>query len=345
MHTTNHRTHPAKEATAMLPSRSRDTQRGQILVIVAGGVITLLMLAGLVLDGGIAFLNKRDGQNAADTAAMAASRLIAEDQTDAAISYQSSVIYSGIDATVDANGCDGAGTPCTWEANYVDKWYADLGDVTNTGVGIPANTVGVRVNVNRRPGTFLARLAGIQSWNVDSHAIAVAVSPTTAPPGQLLPIALKQNSGDPYVPGQVYDLTDGKDIPGGFGYISWDGSNDPNSLADSICEPDNPAFTMPTTFTGDPGKSNSTGVRACLDYWINTGQTVLIPIYSTVVGPGNNAVYTIVGVAAFVMTSKGQPAVDNIQGYFVEYYPFSAVPGGGGVPDPTSTMIMLSLAQ
>ena len=325
--------------------KTRERERGQILVIVAGGVTTLLLLAGLVLDGGVAFLNKRDGQNAADTSAMAASRLIAEDQTDAGITYTSSVIYAGIDATVDANGCDGTGTPCTWAANYVDKTYADIGAVTNSAAAIPAQAVGVRVDVNRQPGTFLARLAGIQNWDVSTHAIAVALEPTTAPPGQLLPIALKQNTGDPYIPGQVYDLTDGKDIPGGFGYISWDGSNDPNSLADSICEPDNPEFTMPATFVGDPGKSNSEGVRDCLDYWITTGQTVLIPIYSTVVGPGNNAVYTIVGVAAFVMTSKEQPAVDNIQGYFVEYYPYSTVPGGGSVPNPNSTTIMLSLAQ
>ena len=140
-------------------------------------------------------------------------------------------------------------------------------------------------------------------------------------------------------------LTDGKDIPGGFGYISWDGSNDPNSLADSICTPDNPPFTMPTTFSGDPGKSNSDGVRDCLDNWIANGVAVLIPIYSTVVGPGDNAVYTIVGVAAFVLTSRAQPAVDNIQGHFVEYYPYTSVPGGGVVPSEGSTTVNFGLAQ
>ena len=102
---------------------------------------------------------------------------------------------------------------------------------------------------------------------------------------------------------------------------------------------------MPATFPGDPGKSNSSSVRACLQQWITSGQTILIPIYSTVVGPGNNAVYTIVGVAAFVMTSKSQPAVDNIQGYFVEYYPYSTVPGGGVVPTEGSTTVLLSIAQ
>lgn len=330
----------------MLPPKTRDDERGQILVIFAGGVITLLLLAGLVLDTGIAFLNKRDGQNAADTAAVAGTRLIAEHHTDATIVYTSSDIFSGISATAVANGCNGAGTPCTWQANFVDTSYSNLGAVTSAGAGIPANAVGVQVEVNRQPGTFLARLAQIESWNIDTHAIAVATEPASAPPGQLLPIALKENTGDPYIPGQVYDLTDGKDIPGGFAYIAWYGTNDPNSLADSICTSDNPPFSMPATFPGDPGKSNSDGVRDCLDYWINSGQTVLIPIYSTVVGPGDNAVYTITSVAAFVMTSRGQPAVDNIQGYFVEYYPYASVPGGGGVvPTEGSTTVLLALAQ
>jgi Flp pilus assembly protein TadG len=345
MTTLYHTVNASKEATAMLPPKSRDNERGQILVIVAGGIITLLLLAGLVLDGGVAFLNQRDGQNAADTASMAGARLIAEHYTDATVTYTAGDIYAGVNATVVANGCGVSGTPCVWDADFVNTSYASIGDVTNSGAGIPAGAVGVRVNVNRQPGTFLARLAQIESWDISTHAIAVGVQPASAPPGQLLPIALKQNTGDPYVPGQVYDLTDGKDIPGGFGYISWDGSNDPNSLADSICTPDNPSFAMPTTFPGDPGKSNSSGVRACLDQWISSGQTVLIPIYSTVVGPGNNAVYTIVGVAAFVMTSKAQPAVDNIQGYFVEYYPYTSVPGGGVVPTEGSTTVLLSIAQ
>ena len=45
------------------------------------------------------------------------------------------------------------------------------------------------------------------------------------------------------------------------------------------------------------------------------------------------------------MTSKSQPAVDNIQGYFVEYYPYTAVPGGGVVPTEGSTTVLLSIAQ
>ena len=325
---------------------SRSAERGQILVIVAGGMIALLLLVGLVLDGGIALLNQRDGQNTADVASLAATRMIADHYVDPAITYTRADIHAEIEASAQDNGCTGTGTPCTWTAEFVDLALADVGEVTATGAPIPTGAVGVRVNVHREPATFLASLANISHWDVDTQAIAIANEPTTAPPGQLLPIALKQNAGTPYVAGQVYDLTDGKDIPGGFGWLSWTGSNDPNSLADSLCTPDNPRFDMPFQFPGDPGKSNSSGVRACLDELIDSGRTVLIPIYSTVVGPGNNQQYTIVSVAAFVLTARAQPAVDNIQGYFVRVYPYTSVPGGGGqAPSVGSTSYQLSLVQ
>lgn len=325
---------------------SRTGERGQILVIVAGGMIALLLLAGLVLDGGVAILNQRDGQNTADVASLAGTRMIADHYVDPLITYTQADIYAGIQKSVQANDCTTTGTPCTWSATFVNLSLAGVGAVNNSASPIPNGAVGVRVNVLRQPGTFLAGMAGISNWNVNTQAISIANEPTTVPPGQLLPIALKENLGTPYVPGQVYDLTDGKDAPGGFGYLSWDGSNDPNSLADSLCTPDNPEFTMPYQFPGDPGKSNSSGVRACLDQWVANGQTVLIPIYDTVTGPGDNAIYNIVGVAAFVMTSHGQPAVDNIRGYFVEVYPYTTVPGGGGrAPSVNSTSYQLSLVQ
>lgn len=329
-----------------MPRESRSAERGQILVIVAGGMIALLLLVGLVLDGGIALLNQRDGQNTADVASLAGTRLIADHYVDPAISHTQADIHAAIEDSVQDNGCTATGTPCSWTATFVNLALADVGAVTNAAAPIPPGAVGVRVNVHREPGTFLASLAGISHWNVDTQAIAIANEPTTAPPNQLLPIALKQNAGTPYVPGQVYDLTDGKDIPGGFGWLSWTGSNDPNALADSLCTPDNPRFDMPFQFPGDPGKSNSSGVRACLDQLIDSGRTVLIPIYSTVSGPGDNQRYTIASVATFVLTSRAQPAVDNIQGYFVEVYPYTSVPGGGGqAPSPGSTSYQLSLVQ
>ena len=47
---------------------------------------------------------------------------------------------------------------------------------------------------------------------------------------------------------EASDLTDGKDGPGGFGWLSWDGSNSANALSDSICEPSNPPFSLDSPF-------------------------------------------------------------------------------------------------
>ncbi|MFL5681140.1 MAG: pilus assembly protein TadG-related protein [Chloroflexota bacterium] len=334
----------------MAPQRParHDRERGQVLVIVAGGILTLLLLAGLVIDGGIALFNRRDAQNSADLMALAGTKFVANVHQGAP-NIQAST-YAALAASAAANDCRSTNSvPCTWQAWFVagsSGGPSDIGSVT-PGAGVPANALGVRVLVERQPGTFLVGLAGINEWDVDTQATAVAEAPKKAPAGQLLPIAFKAQTGG-YTPGQVYDITDGKDAPGGFGYISWTGSNDPNALATSICTPDNPEFSTPHSFNGDPGKSNSASVRACLDQWVHNGETILIPIYDTLTGTGNNVVYHITGVAAFVVTSRGQPAVDNIRGYFVEIYPYTnPVPAGLGSQPPTAddTSFFLGLVK
>ena len=322
--------------------RDRRNERGQILVIVAGGAITLLLLMGLVLDGGIALFNRRDAQNTSDVMALAGTKFVAD--VHQGKTHVDLTAWAALTRSAAANDCVANGPiPCTWQAWFVSGSITgpvDMvgGPITNVST-VPATALGVRVGVRRQPSTFVVGLAGIYRWDVNSQATAVAEVPNQAPAGQLLPIALKDDgtAGQSYQPGQVVDLTDGKDNPGGFGYISWTGSNDPNALATSLCTPNNPSFSLPQTFAGDPGKSNSSGVRACLDSWITPpGQTVLIPIYDIVIGPGNNAQYRIVAVAQFVLTSQAQPAVDNIRGYFVGTYNVDPIPGGIGSRPPTA---------
>ena len=88
-------------------------------------------------------------------------------------------------------------------------------------------------------------------------------------------------------------------------------------------------------------------MRACLDGWITSGTTVLIPVYDIITGVGNSAAYHITGVAAFQLTSREQPAVDNIQGNFVEYYAFSDVSGGAGTvpPDANDTTTFIGIVK
>ena len=359
------------------------SERGQILVIVAGGLIGIMAIAALALEGGTIVLNRRDGQNSADLSSLAGARVVAQHYT--AGGRTQAEVFGAIDGSLDINNCGTtASAPCTWTADFVGAGLVSMGPVGNTAAAVPGGALGVRVGVTRSPGALIGRVLGFDKWDVSTEATAISAKPSSFPAGTLLPIALcgwgqtgvndclpasnaPLNAID-FQPGQIYDLTDGKDAPGGFGWLSWDGSNSARALADSICNPDNIPFSLDspydnpgsyggyigtnpadgeTWFPVDPGKSNANDVRACLDGWINSGATVLLPVYDLITGTGNNAAYHITGVAAFVLTSRAQPAVDNIQGYFVEYYPYTDVPGGLGSqpPDPSDTTFFLGLVK
>jgi Putative Flp pilus-assembly TadE/G-like len=364
------------------PSHRR-SERGQILVIVAGGLIGLLAIVAFALEGGTLVLNRRDAQNAADLASLAGTRTVAVGHTGTPKTQAD--VYATVEGSLDSNDCHASsGTPCAWTAHFVGAGLTDLGAVSQTAAAIPGSALGVRVGVTRQPGANLGRILGFDHWTVTSEATAIAAEPSQFPAGILLPIALcgwgqtgvnacQQASDAPpnvidFQPGQIYDLTDGKDAPGGFGWLSWTGSNSATALSDSICQPDNIPFSLDsavddpgsyggvigtnpatgeTWFPVDPGKSNKSSMRACLDGWISSKATVLIPVYDLVTGNGNGAAYHITGVAAFVLTSREQPAVDNIQGYFVQYYPYTDVPGGLGTqpPGPDDTTYFLGLVR
>ena len=355
--------------------RRRRAERGQILVIVAGGLIGILAIAALALEGGTLVLNRRDGQNAADLASLAGTRMVALSHTETPKTQSN--VFGAVGAALDSNDClTIGGTPCTWTARFVGAGLSDLGAVTDTAAAVPPAALGVRVGVTREPGAIMGRVIGIDHWTVTTEATAIAAKPASFPAGILLPIAVCGwfNAATPNdctqangpAPGnavdfqvdQIYDLTNGKDAPGGFGWLSWDGSNSAGALATSLCTPNNTSFTLDSPyddphgagevwFPVDPGKTNASAVRDCLDGWIASGATILVPIYDLVEGPGNGAQYHITGVAAFILTSREQPAVDDIQGTFVKYYPYTDIPGGLGTlpPDPSDTTYFLGLVR
>ena len=344
-------------------------QRGQILAIFAGGLIALILVVGLVIDGGNVFLTRRDSQNSADLGAMAGTKRLADYYVKAQAFTGSNNVYTAVATRMGENNC-ATGSVCTWTARYVGprtgSTFQDLGPVTPSDTAPPGaisgqKALGVKVDVTKTPQTYLLGVVGQTTWTVQTVATAITGRPNGAPGGQLLPIALVQPAS--MVEGTIYALTSGSNGPGNFGWISWTGSNSAGALATSICTPNNPGFVLPHEFPGDPGKSNSSSVRACLDQWINNKQIVLIPIVEATGddpgdtnncdtgGNGNNFTYCITAIAAFVITSHAQPAVDQINGRFVGTIPYSVngnanVPGAVTAP-PTlnSTFYYLGLAQ
>src|SRR5688500_13350547 len=60
-------------------NRSERAPRGQIVVIVALALTTLVAMVGVVVDGGMAWSNRRQVQNAADSASLAGARVLGLD--------------------------------------------------------------------------------------------------------------------------------------------------------------------------------------------------------------------------------------------------------------------------
>ena len=315
-------------------SRRRAGQRGQVLPLMAGGMVALILFVGLVIDTGVAFQARRATQNVADLASMAGTRLIAQTYLDPSLTLTSADVWNAIDESVRLNGCE---DPCAWTAEYVQptgtETWGPIAPVTASGA-IPAGAQGVTVTTDREQETFFIRVIGMNEWDVAAKATAMTSQLADPPPGILIPIGVFDAD---YEANREYTLTEGYEGPGNFGWISWLGSPSAPTLADSLCNPNNPAFTFPTWFDGATGMMNSSAIRACLDGYIENQTVVYVPIWrQTNDRPGSNLQYEIVQVAAFVLTGYDQHAA-NVEGRFVEFYSYPSVPAGYGEPPCSAT--------
>jgi Putative Flp pilus-assembly TadE/G-like len=305
----------------------RSSESGQILIMVSGGLLVLLLVAGLVIDLGLGFRERRSLQNTADLAAMAGTKVIADHYLDGGRTGDQ--VFDAVQTSLTANDC---AADCEWTGVYVRPsgtpgTETDLGPLVDGG-GIPSGAQGVRITADTSSDTFFMRVVGIDEVAVGTEATAMTSSLLDeAPAGVLLPITTFDSD---YQPGIEYELTEGEEGPGNFGWLTWNGDNNAPTLAASICFPDNPAMQWPVWIEGAPGNMNAHDVRACLDSWL--GETVLIPVFSqTNDRGGSNLEYEIVGLAAFVLTDYDQHAV-TVNGYFVEFYALPGVPAGYGRP-------------
>lgn len=79
--------------------KTSQSQRGQILIIVAVGLVVLLGIAALVIDIGFSWMLRRQEQNAADPAAIAAARWLKDPVTGDAVDPAT------VQTQMDADGC------------------------------------------------------------------------------------------------------------------------------------------------------------------------------------------------------------------------------------------------
>ena len=146
---------------------------GQILVIFAGGLVLMLLIAALVIDLGNVFLIRRAEQNAADPGAIAAARYIrtgvgstaepTKMRQAACLYAEQNGFFSGAAGNVDS---------CT-PANDPNGTILTVNYPPSSGAGEFAGDPGkVEVVLARTHQTFLAAVVGIRNISVASSAVA-----------------------------------------------------------------------------------------------------------------------------------------------------------------------------
>ena len=143
-------------------------ERGQILPIFVGGLILLLLIGALVIDIGFVLTIRRQEQNAADTAAIAAARYI-RPTADTYAMQTSACFYARqngfFPSATNNSECDAAHDP---NGSTLAVHYPPSG-AAGTFAGRPGF---VEVVISRTHRTFLASVIGLANIPVTSSAVA-----------------------------------------------------------------------------------------------------------------------------------------------------------------------------
>lgn len=131
---------------------SRERQKGQAIVLFAILMVAMIGAAGLLIDGGMAWANRRQAQSAADLSALAAARAIADGGFQCNATGWSSAVNAAA-PVASFNGFDG-----------ITVEYP----ATNGG---HTGCMFVRVTVSRPMSTTFSRVLGQNSWTPQASAV------------------------------------------------------------------------------------------------------------------------------------------------------------------------------
>lgn len=346
---------------------------GQTIALFALALTALVLVVGLVVDGGYAWAQRRGAQNAADLGSIAGARIVGLKLSGA--TADGTTVIAAIDALNQANAVPNL---TAGQASYVDNngvvISAANGGAVTAGQAIPASARGVQVGASKSWKPFFLGVVGITDWTASATATAKASISriTTSPSGDLLPLAMPLNSvpanlcpeGTPAASCTSTNIAQGSG-PGQFGWMSWSGVGNAVYTCDIMTPPlNNPVYTVPAdsfiTIPGNTGVSASSCLKAAFQYWIDSGATIYVPIVSpgpgacplncypgtstpyppTSQGNGANVTYNVIGFAGFQLTGcdgktdASKCKIDNIQGVYRQIV-FTG-PTGTSVPGGTT---------
>jgi len=159
-----------------------NSQKGQVLILIAIGIVGLIGITALAIDGGNAFSERRHAQNAADTASMAGALEIVQDFNGDSDGQN---WYDAASALALANGYIDTDPNVSVIINNPPQ--ADCNGST-TGPYYGQNNY-VQVIINQEINTYFASIIGIKNTHSCVEAIAHA-TPQHAPFGGSAIIAL-----------------------------------------------------------------------------------------------------------------------------------------------------------
>jgi Flp pilus assembly protein TadG len=152
----------------MNPSAARHGHRsgGQILVIFAVGLVAIIAMVALVVEGGNVFGQQRIAQNGSDAASTAGAVVVAE--------KLSGKTRTGADVASAVATASTENHLANVTAEYTDDFGEPIGQAVTSVGDIPADARGVHVKGDRVVETTFARAIGITSLTASADATTVA---------------------------------------------------------------------------------------------------------------------------------------------------------------------------
>ena len=141
-----------------------DGEHGQMIVLFAICLVAIVAMAGLLIDGGLAWANRRQAQAAADTAALAAAKNIVSKGDGRGAAFDVAKLNGfGLDTT----DCNGALLP----GNAGPGVQINNPPSSGPHVGAPANQF-VEVITTRKMTTTFSGALGMSCWLVTARAVS-----------------------------------------------------------------------------------------------------------------------------------------------------------------------------
>jgi Flp pilus assembly protein TadG len=291
-------------------------ERGQIIVIFALGLVALVGMVGLILDGGSTYAQRRSQQNAADLASLTGANhyLLNGDQTAATAAARANAAANGFQ-----HGAQGISVNVLYDF-----------------------TVGaeVKVDIQAPHRNTFSSVMGFNTWNVSTTATARTGIPDTAVGAApvIFSIDAFGSDGKPLpaygTPGVPYTFGEANgDVPVGSGDLAWTNYGTGNVNTDDVRDIMGGTLVITKTlafgeYIGQHNQGNHTALydanQSCAHKpSINgcyAGTNIVVPIVD------HNGNFQ--GWATFHVVSAAGGSSKTITGWFVDNYPHSRLSVG-----------------